>query len=397
MAGPLAGIRVVDLTSIMMGPYVTRLLGDMGADVIKVESPDGDVLRRAGPARHPGMGPYFLNLNRNKRSVVLDLRKQQGADVLRRLLARSDVLVHGLRPQSMARLGLGYEEVRTIRRSIVYCGVYGYGEAGPYAGRPAYDDLIQGLSGAASLEMAVSGTPAYHPTPMADRTTALMAAYAITAALLAAGRTGEGQSIEVPMFEVMADSVLTTHLAAATFDPPLAPVGYPRMLTPARGPYRTGDGHICVMFYTDQHWDAFFDLIGRPELRTEQRYHGSARAEAQGELNAIAAAAMPLRTSGEWLAAFESAGIPANRMHTLDTLLEDEHLHATGFFSMSQHPTEGALRMTGNPVTYTHTVHETVRHAPTPGEHTESVLEECGYSAEERAGLREAGITTCRV
>ena len=397
MAGPLAGIRVVDLTSIMMGPYVTRLLGDMGADVIKVESPDGDVLRRAGPSRHPGMGPYFLNLNRNKRSVVLDLRKPQGADVLRSLLAQSDVLVHGLRPGSMARLGFGYEDVRAIRRSIVYCGVYGYGEAGPYAGRPAYDDLIQGLSGAASLEMMVSGTPAYHPTPMVDRTTALTAAYAITAALLAAGRSGEGQSIEVPMFEVMADSVLTTHLAAATFEPPLAPVGYPRMLTPARGPYRTGDGHVCVMFYTDQHWDAFFDLIGRAELKAEPRFHGSKRAEAQGELNAIAAAAMPARTTAEWLAAFEAAGIPANRMHTLDTLLEDEHLHATGFLSMSEHPTEGTMRMTASPVTYSHTVQNTLRHAPKLGEHTDAVLTECGYSREERERLTDAGITRSRL
>jgi len=393
--GPLQGVRVLDMTSIMLGPYLTRVLGDLGADVIKIEPPRGDVLRHSVPARSPGMGAPFLNLNRSKRSLVLDLKQQRARPIMQALLCDADVLVHGMRPRAMARLGLSYEEVQAVNPRIVYCAVYGYSERGPYAGRPAYDDLIQGASGLAALAGKAGAAPSYHPTPIADRTTALTAAYSVIAALFHRERTGEGQAIDVTMFEAMVESTLTTHLGGFTFDPPLGEPGYQRLLAPHRGPYRTQDGHLCVVCYTDEHWQKFFDLIGRSELGADARYRGAQRGDHQATLNELMANAMAGETTAVWLERLTAADIPATPMRRLEDLVEDEHLRATGFLSPAEHPSEGRIRVVGMPTTWSRTQPNAATPAPRLGEHSREILREAGYSDEDIEGFASEGVTQC--
>ncbi len=393
--GPLQGVRVIDLTSIMLGPYLTRVLGDLDADVIKIESPQGDVLRQSVPARSAGMGAPFLNLNRSKRSVVLDLKHARARAVMQTLLRGADVLVHGMRPRSMANLGLSYEEVQAVNPRIVYCAVYGYSERGPYAGKPAYDDLIQGASGLAALSEKAGAAPSYHPTPIADRTTALTAAYSVIAALFHRERTGEGQAIDVTMFEAMAESTLTAHLGGSTFEPPLGDPGYHRLLAAHRGPYRTQDGYLCVVCYTDEHWQRFFDLIGRGDLEADPRYRGAQRSAHQGELNRLMSVALAGATTAEWLERFARADIPATPMRTLEDLVGDEHLAATGFYSMADHPSEGRIRVVGMPTSWSLTPPDLATPAPRLGEHSREVLREAGYSDLDIDGFAAEGITRC--
>ncbi|MFM9981307.1 MAG: CaiB/BaiF CoA transferase family protein, partial [Burkholderiales bacterium] len=242
--GPLAGVKVIDLTSVMMGPYATMILGDYGADIIKVESPDGDVMRQAAPMKHAGMGALFLQANRNKRSIVLDLKNPAARDALLKLASDADVFVHNIRPAAIGRLGLGAETLLALNPRLVYASLHGFGETGPYAGRPAYDDLIQGLTALPALTGKMTGEPRYAPSVIADRIVGLNAVHAILAALLHRDRTGEGQSIEIPMFETMAGFVLGDHMGGRSFDPPIAPPGYPRLLAPDRRPYRTKDDYL---------------------------------------------------------------------------------------------------------------------------------------------------------
>ncbi len=272
MSGPLAGVRIIDMTAVILGPYATQILGDLGADVIKVEPPKGDVVRWNGPSRSPGMGPVFLHLNRSKRSVVPDLKQSADRDALLKLLTTADVLMYNIRPKSMAKLGLTYEDVARVNPRIIYCGAYGYGEDGPYAGKPAYDDLIQGAAALPALEAKLGGEPRYLPTAIADRTVGLTAAYAMLAALFHRERTGRGQSVEIPMFEVMAESTLSTHMYGLTFEPPLGPAGYHRLLTPERRPYKTKDGYVCALPYNDRQWQRFFEIIDRTDLKTDPRF-----------------------------------------------------------------------------------------------------------------------------
>ena len=273
MSGPLEGIRVIDLTSVAMGPYATQIMGDMGADVIKIESRDGDVFRHAGPARHAGMGAPFLNFNRNKRSVVLDLKSPDDAASLRALVKDADVFVSNVRPKSMARLGLDDAALRAINPRLVYCGAYGFSEQGRYAGRPAFDDIIQAMSGIAAIQAnATTGEPAYVNTIIADKTAGLTIAWAVAMALYERERSGLGQAIEVPMFETLVGFGMMEHLAGRTFDPPEGPMGYERLLSSARRPYRTQDGFIALLPYTTAQWQRFFRLAGRPEVAEDPRY-----------------------------------------------------------------------------------------------------------------------------
>ena len=253
--GPLDGIRIIDMTSVLMGPFATQALGDMGADVIKVEAPQGDVVRQIGPARHEDMGPIFLNTNRNKRSLSLDLKRPEGIAVLHRLIADADVLVYNVRPQAMARLCLDYEAVEKINPRIVYAGLFGFGQDGPYAARPAYDDLIQGASTLSYLiARASDGTPRFVPTAVADRIVGITAVGGILASLIARGRTGRGQRVDIPMFETMVGFVLGDHLGGLTYEPPLDGCGYARQLSPYRRPYRSKDSYICALVYNDKQW-----------------------------------------------------------------------------------------------------------------------------------------------
>jgi crotonobetainyl-CoA:carnitine CoA-transferase CaiB-like acyl-CoA transferase len=386
--GPLAGIRVLDLTTVVMGPYATQVLADLGADVVKLEPPGGDVMRHVGPMRNPAMGHLFLNANRNKRSIVLDLKRPEARDAALRLAAQSDVLIHNIRPQAMDRLGLGYEAVAAVNPRIVYVAAVGFGKGGRYAGKPAYDDLIQGMTSLPSLIMEASGgEPRYVPCTMADRTVGLYVANAVSAGLVHRERSGEGQSVEIPMFEVFTQFVLNDHLGGLTFEPAAGEPNYARLMTPHRRPYATQDGYLCVLIYNDKQWQSFFRLIGEEErLASDPRFatHG-ARAANIDAVYAFVAQVMRGRTTAEWVALLEAGDIPAMPLNTVRTLLEDPHLGDVGFFRIMNHPTEGLLRVMDVPGDWS-TCDPAVRlHAPQLGEHTEAVLREAGLSEAEIA------------
>jgi crotonobetainyl-CoA:carnitine CoA-transferase CaiB-like acyl-CoA transferase len=327
---------------------------------------------------------------------VLDLMTTAGLRALLRLATSADVLIYNVRPQAMARLGLSYEEVAAVNPRIVYVGTYGFGQSGPYAARPAYDDLIQGAAGLPSLAVrAGAEMPRYVPCTVADRTVGLNAVNAIAAALYYRERTGEGQAIGIPMFETMAQFVLGDHLGGRTFEPPLGPTGYARLLAKERRPYATKDGYICALVYNDKQWQSFFALIGRPEvLERDPRFADlGSRAEHIDELYSLVAETLATRTTAEWLVALDRADIPAMPMHTLDTLIDDPHLAAVGFFEMVEHPSEGRMRSMAVPGTWSKSQPAVERLAPRLGEHSAEILHEAGYSEAEIAALVADGAT----
>jgi crotonobetainyl-CoA:carnitine CoA-transferase CaiB-like acyl-CoA transferase len=393
-AGPLAGVKIIDLTSVMMGPYATMLLGDYGADVIKVESPDGDVMRHAAPMKHPRMGAMYLQGNRNKRSIVLDLKKPGGRSALLRLAAQADVFVHNVRPAAMARLKLGADDLLAVNPRLVYASLHGFGETGPYAGRPAYDDLIQGLTALPALTGKITGEPRYSPATMADRIVGLNATHAILAALFHRERSGEGQAIEIPMFETMAQFVLGDHMGGRSFEPPIGPPGYSRLLSPDRRPYRTSDGYICALVYSDKQWNAFFDAIGLDEKDRDPRLNGiSARTQNYDFVYNWFSEVMTTRTSAEWLKFFEEADIPHAPLHDLDSLIDDPHLNAVGLIQTIEHPTEGTLRVAGPAATWSKTPPSIRHHPPRVGEHGREILREAGLAEDDiEALLREGAL-----
>lgn len=382
-SGPLAGVRIIDLTTVVMGPFATQILADLGADVVKVEPPEGDVLRHIAPMKHPGMGHIFLHHNRNKRSVVLDLKQPAGRKALLQLARGADVLIYNVRPQAMARLKLGYEEVRAVNSRIIYVGAYGYSQGGPYEAQPAYDDLIQAMVALPSILVeAGAERPRFVPTAIADRITGLAAVNAVTAALFHRERTGEGQAIEVPMFETLAQMVLGDHMGGRTFEPPLGPAGYGRMLAPHRAPYATRDGYVCVLVYNDKHWRGFFKLIGREDLfEGDPRFSNhEARSRNISEVYAFVAKQMATRTSAEWLRLLKEADIPVAPLNSVDDLIDDPHLAQTGFFTMTEHPTEGTLRAMAAPGKWSQSPRQGLKPAPRLGEHSVEILREAGYA-----------------
>jgi crotonobetainyl-CoA:carnitine CoA-transferase CaiB-like acyl-CoA transferase len=386
MAGPLSGATVVDLTTVVMGPYATQILGDLGATVIKVEAPAGDNVRHVGPMRNKGMGHMFLHLNRNKKSVTLDLKKPKGREALLRIASKADVLLYNIRPQAMQRLGLSYDDVSAVNPRILYVGAYGFGQSGPYAARPAYDDLIQGMSGLPWLmREAGADEPRYIPATLADRIVGLHAVYAVTAGLYERERSGKGQSIEVPMFECMSQMILGDHFGGSSFEPPIGGPGYARVLAKDRKPFRTSDGYLCVLMYNDKQWEAFFEAIGRPEVyRNDTRFNSHEnRSSRIGEVNAYVAEQMKLRSTADWLQLLTAADIPVARMNSLDDILNDEHLLASGFLDTETHPSEGHLRRTKTPTQWSRT--QTSPQGPTPrlGEHNREVLTWAGYTDDE--------------
>jgi crotonobetainyl-CoA:carnitine CoA-transferase CaiB-like acyl-CoA transferase len=376
MSGALDGVTIVDLTSVGMGPMATQLLADMGADVIKVETPEGDVFRHVTPQRHPGMGHPHLNLNRNKRSVVLDLKTPGGIESLLAMVAEADVFISNLRASAIRRLGLDAETLAKKYPKLIYCGCYGYSEKGPYAGRAAVDDTIQAASGLAWLQgNAGNEPPAYVKSVVADKVLALYVAQAVTAALFARERAGLGQAVEVPMFECMVSFLAVEHLAGKTFVPAEGPTGYSRLLNPFRRPFRTTDGYIGVVPYTNGQWKRFFDIIGAPELAGDERYRTqAARSRHFSQLYEIIDVALKQKSSATWMALLEDADIPFAPVNSLDALLDDPHLAAIGFWRKVEHPSEGALIQAGLPISFSRTPMEVRRHAPTIGEHTDEVL-----------------------
>lgn len=361
-----------------MGPYATQILGDMGADVIKVESREGDHFRTVAPARNAGMGATFLNLNRNKRSIVLDLKRDNDRRVLLDLLADADVFVSNVRPQSMRKLGLDYDSLRGPYPRLVYCGLYGFSEDGPYAGRPAYDDIIQAMSGLAVLQgHNDAGGPRYVNGIVADKTAALTGAYAIAMALFERERSGLGQAVEVPMFESFVAFNLVEHLGGSTFGPGTSGMGYERVLSTYRQPYRTRDGFIALLPYTQSHWQRFFDLAGYPEHAQDPRFMDpELRSRYVDEVYGVLARIVRERSTEEWFALLKDADIPVAPVLAPEELLADAHLTAVGLFKSAQHPTEGEIRTVVNPVKFSRTPAAIGRLAPTLGQHTQEILDE---------------------
>jgi crotonobetainyl-CoA:carnitine CoA-transferase CaiB-like acyl-CoA transferase len=377
MSGPLTGVRVIDLTSVVMGPYATQILGDMGADIIKVEAPEGDVFRQFAPFRHRGMSAAFLNLNRNKRSIVLDLKREEERQALRQLLETADVFVTTVRPQAMRKLGFDYESLCETNGRLIYCGAYGFSEDGPYAGRPAFDDIIQAMCGVAALEgHNHADGPKYVKTIFADKTVGSVVAYSVAMALYERERSGRGQAIEVPMFETMVSYTLIEHLAGETFCPPQGGMGYERILSPNRKPYRTKDGYLSLLPYTTPQWVRFFETVGRPELTTDPRVTDPpTRGEHIDELYRIVAEIVAQRTTAEWIDVLKNADIPMTPVLAPEDLLNDEHLQQTGFFERHEHPSEGEIRQLGIPVRFSRTPGSVRRLAPRLDEHREEILQ----------------------
>ncbi len=394
MAGPVAGIRILDLTSVVSGPLATQILGDMGADVIKIESPDGDTTRYTGPARSPDMAALYMGLNRSKRSLVLDLKQQGAKDALWRLIAGADVLVHSMRPQKIERLGFGHQAVCARNPRIVYAGLHGYRDGGPYSGQPAYDDVIQGQSGVASLMSEIAGEPRYAPTILADKTTALSVVGAVAAALFAREKTGRGQFIEIPMFESMVSFVLAEHLFGHTFTPPMGSLGYTRVLGSWRRPFKTNDGYLCMMAYTELQWRKFWKMVGKPELCDDSRFNSiAARSHNVVALYELAGGCLADKTTDEWLILLRELEIPSARVSSLDEVMVDPQLAATAFFKHATHPSEGEILYTDLPVRFSDTTTSAERLQPRLGEHSFEVLREAGLTASEIKALAATGAT----
>ncbi|MDR3498455.1 MAG: CaiB/BaiF CoA-transferase family protein [Parvibaculum sp.] len=406
VTGPLKGVRIIDLTSVVFGAYATQILGDYGADVIKVEAPSptggggqgGDIMRWAGKvpdgAAHD-LGPIFLTINRNKRSILLDLRKQSAVDALMKLVASADVLASNIRYEGMKRLGLSYEDVKKIKPDIVFVHAAGYGSDGPYAGLPAYDDLIQAGSGSADLLSRVDGDPKprYVPTLMADKVSGLFMANAITAALFHRQRTGQGQFVEVPMFETITSFVLAEHFYGHVFDPATGPWSYGRVTNPDRRPYRTKNGYIGLLPYSDKQWDQFFELAGKPGVFKNDPRFATYKARTQNirELYAMIEELTETKTTEEWLAALVPLSIPAVKMNRLDDLQDDPHLKAVEFFQRYEHPHAGPYFALRPPVRFGETPANIRRHPPRLGEQTREVLAEIGLDADAIDALEREG------
>lgn len=384
MNGPLHGVRVVDLTVNVLGPVATQILGDMGAEVIKVETPQGDPMRHSGMTRNPAMAALFMNTNRNKRSVVLDLRHQPAFAALLRLIDGADVLVHSLRPDTAQRLGIGYAAMNARNPRLIYAFAPGYRPDGPHRDRPAFDDVIQGESGIAGMLGQISGEPRYVPMIIADKFCGTVLASSVGMALYAREKSGLGQEVCVPMLETMLAFNLTEHLWINFFEKDSGPLGYSRMFSPHRRPYATRDGYICLLAVNDDQWRRLLTAIGRPELTSDPRFALLAqRTQNINELYSIVAAQMKHRTTAEWQSALDAVDLPNGPVKTLEDLGVDPYLAQTGFFEHYEHPTEGPMVTTAIPVRFSQSPASFRRPPPSLGQDTADILQEIGYRAAE--------------
>lgn len=394
--GPLKGIRIVDLTAVIMGPYAMQVMADFGAEVIKIESPEGDIMRHVGKNGDRAMGPIHLTLNRGKRLVALDLKKPEARDVLTKIVESADAFVHAMRPKAIARLGLDYARVKGIRPDIVYCGAYGYAADGPYGDEPAYDDLIQGLCGISDIASQLAGEPRFFPTVIADKVCGLTLAYSLLAALLHRQKTGEGQQIEVPMFETMVQFLMIEHLGDRTFGPS-EEIGYARVLSQLRKPHRTLDGFVCALPYNDRNWRDFFAIVDRPDLAEDSRFSSqSARSNNYEVLYSLLGEILATQTTAYWLEKLRPASIPVAPVLGLKALLDDPHLNAVKLFQSVKHPTEGQITAIRSPVAFSATPAQTGKPAGVVGADTLEVLQGFGYSPDEIDSLVAKGAIVSR-
>ena len=383
--GPLDGVKVVDLTTIVVGPICTRTLADYGAEVIKVEAPGGDLLRTmAEGSRNPGMSGKFINFNRNKRSIGLDIKKPEGLEAMRRLIDKADVFVSNVRPDALTRAGLDYATLSKTNPRLIVCSILAFGRGGRYFGRPAYDPVIQSLSGVAGTIARATGEPRFVPMVMTDHTSGLIAAQAIGFALYRREKTGRGEAIDVPMLENMASFVSSEHMGAMTFDPPVGPSGDGRLLSPNYKPVPTKDGYVTVRPNTNVQAFAFFDAIGKPELKTDPRFNSAAaRTKNAAAYFEVQTTSLGHKTTDEWVELFDKLDVPAARYNTIDELLTDPHLKDVGFFKEEQHPSEGKIKRTRLANTFSGGARSDETSAPLMGQHTREILKEAGFSPAE--------------
>jgi len=391
----LDGMRVVEVCSVVLGPYAASLLAEFGADVVKIEPPAGDSTRTMGVSRHSGMGSFFLGVNRGKRSIGLDMASDEGKAVLRDLVRDADVFLHNTRFDSAQRLGIDYATLSALNPRLVYCATYGYGARGRNAKRAAYDDVIQAGSGLVALKGRIDGTPTYTPTILADKTTAQFVAMGIMAALMERNATGKGKQLEVAMNETMTYFVALEHLAGRTFDPPLGDAGYARLLTRYRRPHRTQDGYLSVMPHNDKQWKKFFTIVGRPDIITDPRFaEREVRARNTDALYEEVSRILPTRPTAEWEKLFNEHDVPYGPVLSLEDLLDDGHMADVGFWHRVQHPTEGALVVPAFPVRDGGPDGDATPTsiAPTLGQHSEEILRELGYPAGKIDKLLHDGV-----
>ena len=383
MPGPLSGLKVLELTSVVLGPWAAQTMADMGADVIKIEAPFGDSNRQLGASRNPGMAALYLSNNRNKRSLVLDLKQESARDALLTIVKDCDVFLHNNRPQVMTKLRLEYEDIKSVNENIIYCGTYGYSKDGPYGEKGALDDSIQAASGIAALNELVLGEPRYLPTVVADKTTAITVVYSILAALYHREKTGIGQEIEVPMFETMVSFVMAEHIWGEVFEPKLGEAGYTRLMSHHRKPYKTKDGYIAVLPYMNNHWQTFCEKAEREELIEDERFKDlSSRVKNIDDTYSETGKILATKTTQEWLDIFAETKVPVIVVNSLEDLFHDPHLEAVDFWQSFEHPTEGQLKMPGFPSKFSKTPASIRKHAPKLGEHSKEILAEAGIDEE---------------
>jgi len=383
MSGPLSGLKVLELTSVVLGPWAAQILADMGADVIKIEAPFGDSNRQLGASKNPGMAALYLSNNRNKRSLVLDLKQESARDALLAIVKDCDVFLHNNRPQVMTKLRLEYEDIKSVNENIIYCGTYGYSKDGPYGEKGALDDSIQAVSGVAALNELVLGEPRYLPTVVADKTTAITVVYSILAALFHRERSGVGQEIEVPMFETMVSFVMAEHIWGEVFEPKLGEAGYTRLMSHHRKPYKTKDGYIAVLPYMNNHWKTFCEKAEREDLIEDERFKDlSSRVKNIDDTYSETGKILATKTTQEWLDIFAGTKVPVIVVNSLEDLFHDPHLEAVDFWKSFDHPTEGQLKMPGFPSKFSKTPASIRKHAPKLGEHSKEILAEAGIDEE---------------